>query len=540
MRHMFGTVALLIFLSLLAVPVWADDIDDALQLGADALVGQKMAKAEEYFGMAVEKDSKATRLQLVAAYSGLCASRYKTSLINKNLELTRRAVRDCDRAIILKSDHQSVYRMRGIAYLTIGDFNRAVTDLNVAVALKPMDHLSILNRGLAKARLGNYTAAINDFDHAIKLKPDHPWGYYNRGRLHANFYRYGKAVDDFSTFIRFKRGFESVYLHRGRSRMRLGHYQQAVGDFYEAMRLQNGDNSLALAHRGVALYLLGRYDESLEDLEAVVKKSPADTISRLWLYLTRERLNRESENTFVEGGVEVDSNSWYGAMSAYLLGGIDSQAVLDMIKANRDQERRGEQESLTQFIFGEWAAVRGKNAEAKKWFNIIVNKAGPRPPWFNAARQQGNRLTSSSSVPVVRRAVTAPPIKRMLARVEPLKAPQKPKAEVKLMLQRRIVNLPEDPITTSLVKEFAKSDLIHKRVEYRFQLGAFSKSKNADLALGDMGKLGYESYQQKITVNGNNYIRVWVGEFSSSHEANVARNVIKKNPGRFPGRVQKK
>ncbi|MBF0359140.1 MAG: tetratricopeptide repeat protein [Magnetococcales bacterium] len=537
---MFCTFALLIFLSLLVAPVRADDIDDALQLGADALVAQKMALAEEYFDVALKKDSKATRLQLVAAYSGLCASRYKTSLVSKNLELTKRAVRDCDRALVLKSDHQSVYRMRGIAYLTIGDFNRAVTDLNVAVALKPRDHLSVLNRGLAKARLGNYTAAINDFDHAIKLKPDHPWGYYNRGRLHANFYRYGKAVDDFSTFIRFKRGFEPVYLHRGRSRMRLGHYQQAVADFYEAIRLKDGDNPLALAHRGVALYLLGRYEESLEDLEAVVKKSPEDSTSRLWLFLTRERLHRESENTFVEWGGEVDSNSWYGAMSAYLLGRLDSQAVLDLVKANIDQERRSEQESLTQFIFGEWAAVRGKHDEAKKWFNIIVNKAGPKPPWFNAAHQQGNRLTPDPSFAAVEEVETVLPKQKIVTKAEPAKVFREPKPEVKLMLQRRIANLPEDPITSSLVREFAKRDPASIRDGYRFQLGAFSKSENADAALAEMSRLGYESYLQKITINGNTYIRVWVGQFSSSREANIARSMIEKIPGRSPGRVQKK
>ncbi|MBF0447646.1 MAG: tetratricopeptide repeat protein [Magnetococcales bacterium] len=375
-------------------PAWADEADEVLRLGSKALVGQDMDQAISYFSQA-QRMVNPSRLQLVTAHSGLCAAYYKKSMLDKDMVLTRKAIVACDSAIALKSDHQSALRMRGIAHLTTGIFDRAVEDLNVAIALRPDDYLAIQNRGLAKAKLGQSSEAIQDFDLSIKLKPNHPWGYYNRGRLQAALFEDEKAVDDFSTFIRFKQGFESVYLHRGLSQMRLGHYQQAVGDFYEVIRLQTKENPSALANRGIALYLLGRYQEAAEDFEAAVKLDGQDMENRFWFYLVRERLRRPSpEILLAQGGGKV-AKSWPGVMAAYLLGHVPSQEVLDVIRQTTDSGLRAERESLTHFIFGEWSAIKGRPDVARKWFDIIVNKAGPRPPWYHAASQQRSLMDSA-------------------------------------------------------------------------------------------------------------------------------------------------
>jgi tetratricopeptide (TPR) repeat protein len=536
------------------VPAWADGVDDALQLGARALAGSDMGKAVAQFNRAI-KSGKPTRLQLFTAYSGLCASRYKQSMINKDKALTIEAITDCDRAIALKSDQQSVYRMRGIANLTVGAFDRSVADLNVAVALNPNDYLSIQNRGLAKAKLGRSDAAIIDFDRSIALKPGHPWGYYNRGRLHAILYRYKKAVEDFSTFIRFKQDFEPVFLHRGWSRMRLGYYQQAVGDFYEAIRLKENSNPQALANRGIALYLLGRYEEAAEDFEMVLKLDPAAAENRFWLYLVRTRLGRPAREVFSYGGGVIDAKSWPGALAAYLLGHAESISVLDTIRENPDPVIRGEQESLAIFIFGEWAAIRERTESARKWFNIIVNKAGPNPPWFYAAKQQVGILKSlppqqARAIKKVTSIINKAEEKRkraaVISRQKVSKLPEKiaekkivqPAVKGKLSHRDPASKLPKKIAEKKIVQRAAKGRYPHKPGSYAFKLASFQNLEHTDKALADATELGYGVYLEEIMVDDDRYLRVWVGPFDSLKKANAARDELKKLPGRSPSKVR--
>ncbi|MBF0381158.1 MAG: tetratricopeptide repeat protein [Magnetococcales bacterium] len=541
MRQFFCNIALFISLLFVGANAWADDVDDLLNKGANSLVGEDIQQAINYFNLAIQPGI-ATHLQMVSAYSGLCASRYKISLIKKDSKLNLQAIQDCDKAIFLKSDQQSVYRMRGIAYLTYGNFEKAVSDLNVAVALEPSDFLSIQNRGLAKARLGSYDDAIVDFDRAIELKPSNPWGYYNRGRIQAILSNYEQAVDDFSAFIRFNRKFALVYMHRGRSRLRLGHYQQAVGDFYEAIRIEKGDKSIAIAHRGITLYMLGRFDEAAVDLAKVVKLNPKDMESRFWLYLVRTRLGQPKNSTFTANGGVTKRGTWAGEMSAYLMGHGESHKVLDMVRATKDDVIRGERESLSNFIFGEWAAVQGKLDVASKWFEIIVNKKGLKPPWFHSAKQQLALLQNQKNV--MRSAAEQEKLAEKVVAVfkeaqqkndkkiavDKVKEIDQKRDKVKLTLQRHLTKLPKQQVYNSAATPDKKG--------YVFKLASFGQLTNAQKALEEAKLMGYKANIQSIMVKGNRFMRVWIGPFSDLQKANEARDLLKQLPGRSPGKVQ--
>ncbi len=586
-RHMINTLVagwiIMLFCTLVGIhsPAYADGIDKALHMGAKALAGQNMQKAIKHFDQAI-KSGKPTRLQLFTAYSGLCASRYKQSMITKERELTREAIADCDRAIDIKADQQSVYRMRGIAHLSLGSLDSAIADLNVAIALQPDDYLSIQNRGLAKAKLGQSEAALADFDLSIELKPDHPWGYYNRGRLLALAYQYKKSIEDFSTFIRYKQEFAPVYLHRGWSKMRLGHYQQAVGDFYEAIRLNNGDNSVALANRGIALYLLGRYEEAAYDLDRALQIDPTSVESRFWLFLSRGRMGEMDREIFNQDGKVINPKAWPGALSSFLLGRAESQSVLDTIRMTGDPMLRGERESLALFVFGEWAAIRGRNETAQKWYEIIINKAGPKPPWYHAARQQldflaiepqqqilePDRLAMTGTLTPARRlafagdpaADTAVDVATLARSDTPavgnepksidytmrgrpngefrlkVKQTEKRPAVVTQSPQKIAAPAPEKPTAPS--RPAVKQRYPHKPGTYAFKVGAFQSLEHADRALAEVTDLGYGAYLQEINVKGGRFMRVWVGPFATLEEANDARDRIIARYGRTPSKVR--
>ena len=518
MKRIICNIFLLSVFLMVATPVAASEVERALQDGSKALLGDDMDRAISAFSSAMEVGDP-TREQLVTAHSGLCASRYKKSMILKDPNLTRKAITDCDMAITLKADYQSVYRMRGIAYLTLGILDRAIEDLNIAVALAPDDYLAVQNRGLAKAKLGHSKAAISDFDRSIQLKPGHPWGYYNRGRLYAAGHLHEKAVADFTTFTRFKTGFEPIYLHRGRSQMYLGRYQQAVGDFREAVRLRNGKNPVALSNLGIALYLMGNYKEALDDFEKVKTMVPDNVENKIWLYLVRERMEKPVDNLFSSADTQLGDKTWPGAMVAYLLGHNEAHSVLKVVGKTQDPAKRGERESLAMFLFGERAKVWGQEDQAKKWFQSVVNKPGSPSIWYHAA---GRQLHSSNPATTAQNFQQSAPYATQPKGVYSIV--QKPSVQSRPTPVRQQIAPQQNRGTQSGI--------------YVFKVASFKSMENADQALIKLTEMGYGVFLREVMVNGSRYLRVWVGPFSSEREANIARNQIKMIPGYHPSKVQ--
>ncbi|MBF0456151.1 MAG: tetratricopeptide repeat protein [Magnetococcales bacterium] len=533
MRHSFKSVAVLTGLLLLAVPAWADEVEEALRAGSQALLGKDMDRAIDHFRRAMTV-GRPNRVQMVTAHSGLCASRYKKSMINKDSALTQKAVTDCDAAIRLKSDYQSVYRMRGIAYLTLGNLERAIEDLNIAVALEPDDYLAVQNRGLAKAKLGYSQSAIFDFDRSIQLKPNHPWGYYNRGRLHAASSQHQKALDDFDTFIRFKQGFEPVYLHRGVSQMSLGQYQEAAESFNEAIHLRKGKNPQGLLRRGSALYLAGRYGEAIQDIERAVDLDPDTLEYRFWLHLVRGRLNQSIRNIFPEARGESDTQTWPGVMAAHLTGRVEAHTVMNVIDRMPKKPGQEETKSLATYLIGEWADIQDQTRVARKWMNILAKDTKNSSPWSHSARMQVKRLDRLLALrPKEPR--TARPAEEPFSIVRKSAEPREQNRERRRSWYDE--REPARPAERARSVEPARSRQASHTGMYVFKVASFQDIDNADKALVEVTDMGYEVYLQEVMVKGDRYLRVWVGPFSSMREANAARNRVKTLPGYHPTKV---
>ncbi|MBF0627373.1 MAG: tetratricopeptide repeat protein [Magnetococcales bacterium] len=368
------------------LPAAETNLEETLKSATEALARDALEESERLHGQVINA-SEATRLQRAAAFGGRCASRYKQALSRNNPALIPQAIDDCDRALELKSDLQQAYRIRGVALLSAGHPDRASEDLSVAVALNPEDHLAYQNRALALAKLGRSREAMTELDVAIRLKPDNPWSYYNRGRLRMAQGEYENAIDDFIAFVRFKRDHEEVYRLRGQSRLWIGQLQAALGDFHEALRLRPTPNPEALQGRGTAYFLLGRLNEAEQDLSQAVQQQPAQVESRLWLFLTRQRLGKPGQELLTDPALKKDPGHWPGALVAMMRGEIPAEKGLEVARASEDPAERRLRENLTLLLLAHQARNAGQKEESTRWLETIQAGQEREAPFHRIARQ---------------------------------------------------------------------------------------------------------------------------------------------------------
>lgn len=229
-------LGLAIGLALFSLPVGAG-VQEHVQAGEQALADHNPAEAVAAFNRAYQT-ANLSPAEHATALAGRCAARYQQHLESNNGQRARQAITNCDRSIQIQSDHAPSYRLRGMAYLRLGQPQRALPDLNVAVALHPNDVLAIQHRGVAKIQLNLLESAMDDLNRAIQLDPAHPDSYYYRGKLHAIAARHGEAVADYHLFFQRIQKDPSAYQQAEQNRLLAETRPEAVADFNKALSMQ--------------------------------------------------------------------------------------------------------------------------------------------------------------------------------------------------------------------------------------------------------------------------------------------------------------
>lgn len=107
-----------------------------------------------------------------------------------------RAVLDLDQAIRLDSKMTDAYGNRAVAHIARKDFDRAVQDANESLKFDPKNGGALNNRGVAYRELGDLARALADFNAAIKLDPKDPRPHFHRGVVHERMGDRTKALAD--------------------------------------------------------------------------------------------------------------------------------------------------------------------------------------------------------------------------------------------------------------------------------------------------------------------------------------------------------
>jgi Tfp pilus assembly protein PilF len=130
--------------------------------------------------------------------------------------------------------------------------------------------------GVEALRAGRAPDAIREFDAA--LAADDRFVEAHRGRalvLDLGFGRAGEAERAYRRAIELRPGFSEAHNDLGQLLARTGRWPEAIAEFDAALEnMQYKEPYVARCNKGLALHRMGRKDEGLADLRAVVSLAP--------------------------------------------------------------------------------------------------------------------------------------------------------------------------------------------------------------------------------------------------------------------------
>ncbi len=290
------------------------------------------------------------------------------------LEKYAKAVADYDKAIEIKPDFADAYYNRGLAYFKKGSsYNleprkKAIKDFTMAIELQPDFADAYYNRAVAYTEqihyhhkystippkfpsedMDNYNKALTDYTRALDLDPSYVLAYQGRGNL---FYRHGdwdlankeydKALDRQKEILMKVGdvGLAGVLNSRGRNNLAWGKLDEAISDFTTAIEhyrkgVVNKEVGLsksvtnALAHRTVAAWELGRWEDTIrfaDETIEVKEANPRKYGTAAFYYFTKGRcyykLGRYDEAVSNLEKVLAESKYGMGAKARLWLGRV--------------------------------------------------------------------------------------------------------------------------------------------------------------------------------------------------------------------------
>lgn len=234
---------------------------------------------------------------LLIKLSPKCATAYsKRGMTYLNRKEYERAIKDFDRALQLKSRNVDAYDGRGWAYYKLKEYPQAFQDFDRALELDPNYVDAHDGRGFVNFRLKEYQQAIQDFDRALELDPNYIQAYVGRGMAYLGLKDIEQGLAD---FIKAREILPtSIFSHwmAERSGMILRGPDLGDAERWEAIAAVDLQDSIAYVCRGVALWLGGKFEEALIELEqAIVLADPNEWDAYFWVGMTCASLKRDEE-----------------------------------------------------------------------------------------------------------------------------------------------------------------------------------------------------------------------------------------------------
>jgi tetratricopeptide (TPR) repeat protein len=156
------------------------------------------------------------------------------------------AIEEYTQAIEVEPEFAEAYRLRGMVYVALGEFDKGIVDLDRALA---------------------------DLDQAVELNPQLAEAYFNRGGAYFFKLDYDKAIADFDRAIQIDPSYVEAYAVRGNAYDNNGEFEKAISSYGEALALdlEEGQHALVLFDRGQAYARHGDKDLAATDLEQALE-----------------------------------------------------------------------------------------------------------------------------------------------------------------------------------------------------------------------------------------------------------------------------
>jgi tetratricopeptide (TPR) repeat protein len=172
---------------------------------------------------------------------------------------------------------------RGIAYVTLLDYDRGLQDFDDAIGADATYAKAFANRGAVHGAKQNFDKAIEDFTRVVTLEPRSAHPFADRAGMHRLNGQHDAAIRDYTEAIRIDPAFAEAILNRALTLAGTQRCADAIADFTPVIELSEPDRgiripgtgtSIALVDRGVCHEKLMRDDLALQDYSAHIAIDP--------------------------------------------------------------------------------------------------------------------------------------------------------------------------------------------------------------------------------------------------------------------------
>ena len=163
---------------------------------------------------------------------------------------------------------------RGIAYVTLLDYDRALLDFGEAIRIDPSFARAFANRGAVYGAKQDFEKALADFSRVLTLEPRSAHAFADRAGMHRLNGQDDAAIKDYTEAIRIDPAFADAILNRAITLAGTGKCAEAIPDFTRAIEL-NPRDPIALVDRGLCYEKTERDDLALNDYSAHLDRGAA-------------------------------------------------------------------------------------------------------------------------------------------------------------------------------------------------------------------------------------------------------------------------
>lgn len=281
---------------------------------------------------------------------------------------------------------------RALDYFDQNDFDRAAADLNAAIEINPHYTPAYYLRGRLLAQRQEFSQAIADFDRAIAQDDSFAEAYRQRGVAHRERRDYRQALKDLDKAIGFEPKNATMLRDRAFAHRDAGNYDDAVDDYEQAMRL--GFSAIDPHPLADLLFFQGRFLQSAQTLQQVVRAKPDNRHAALWRYLALGKANDErgAARELAEQSARTASDKrWPTAVWEFYQGKLDESALFAAIEQS-EETVKAEQQCQAHFYVAEAKLLKGAKDDAIDRLKSAKTKCPPNTAFFHGANAELKRF----------------------------------------------------------------------------------------------------------------------------------------------------
>ena len=274
---------------------------------------------------------------------------------------------------------------RALNYFDQKEHERALEDLDTAIKVNPYYTPAYFLRGQIFARKKLFTKAIADFNSVIDQDATVANAYYQRALAHQESRDHRQALKDFDRALALEPRNAVLLRDRAIAHRDAGDYDQAVDDYEAAMRL--GFSAVDPHPLGELLFFQGRFHQSAQTLQQVVRTSPDNRHAGLWRYLALGKANdnRSAARELADLAARaLPDKRWPAAVFEFYLGKIDESSVYAAAEA-AEETVKSEQQCQANFYVAEAQLLKGAKDDAISRLQAARNQCPPNTPFFHGA-----------------------------------------------------------------------------------------------------------------------------------------------------------